>query len=51
MYNEFNFGDVLASPARAAWQVEDVLPAAAELDFSRFFHSVSMRSAPCSNAA
>ena len=35
MYHEFNFGDVLASPAKAAWQVEDVLPAGAELDFSR----------------
>jgi hypothetical protein len=35
MYHEFNFGDVLASSVKAAWQVEDVLPAGAELDFSR----------------
>jgi para-aminobenzoate N-oxygenase AurF len=37
MYHNFNFGDVLASSARAAWQVEDVLPDGAELDFGRRF--------------
>ena len=37
MYHAFNFGDVLASSVKAAWQVEDVLPAGAELDFSRRF--------------
>jgi hypothetical protein len=37
MYHAFNFSDVLASSAKAAWQVEDVLPAGAELDFGRHF--------------
>ena len=37
MYHAFNFSDVLASSVKAAWQVEDVLPAGAELDFSRRF--------------
>jgi hypothetical protein len=35
MYHEFNFGDVLASSVKAAWRVEDVLPAGAELGLSR----------------
>jgi hypothetical protein len=37
MYHNFNFSDVLASSAKAAWQVEDVLPPQAELDFGRRF--------------
>ncbi|HEX8241056.1 MAG TPA: diiron oxygenase [Allosphingosinicella sp.] len=37
MYHAFNFSDVLASSAKAAWQVEDVLPAGAKLDFKRRF--------------
>lgn len=37
MYHNFNFRDVLASSARAAWQVEDVLPEDAALDFGRRF--------------
>jgi hypothetical protein len=37
MYHAFNFSDVLASSVKAAWQVEDVLPAGARLDFSRRF--------------
>ena len=37
MYHGFNFSDVLASSAKAAWQVEDVLPPHAELDFGRRF--------------
>jgi hypothetical protein len=37
MYHAFNFGDVLASSVKAAWQVEDVLPASARLDFGRRF--------------
>src|SRR5215210_5470529 len=37
MYHAFNFSDVLASSAKAAWQVEDVLPAGARLDFTRRF--------------
>jgi hypothetical protein len=47
MYHDSNFRDVLAGPAKAAWQVEDVLPAGAELaecgearhiDLFRLFH-------------
>jgi hypothetical protein len=37
MYHAFNFRDVLASSAKAAWQVEDVLPEGARLDFGRRF--------------
>ena len=37
MHHNFNFRDVLASSHRAAWQIADVLPAGAELDFSRRF--------------
>jgi hypothetical protein len=37
MYHNFNFSDVLASSVKAAWQVEDVLPADARLDFGRRF--------------
>jgi hypothetical protein len=45
MYHEFNFGDVLASSVTAAWQVEDVQPAGADLDFGRRFLPDSMRAA------
>jgi hypothetical protein len=37
MFHNFNFRDVLASSAKAAWQVEDVLPEGAQLDFTRRF--------------
>lgn len=37
MYQTFDFGHILASSARAAWQIEDVLPAGAALDFGRRF--------------
>ena len=37
MHHNFNFKDVLAASARAAWQIEDVLPPGATLDFSRPF--------------
>lgn len=37
MYHAFNFSDVLASSVKAAWQVEDVLPPEAKLDFTRRF--------------
>ena len=37
MYHELNFSDVLASSVKAAWQVEDVLPPHAKLDFGRRF--------------
>ena len=35
MFHEFTFESVLASSARAAWQIEDVLPEGAALDFAR----------------
>jgi hypothetical protein len=37
MYHDFNFASVLASSARAAWQIDDVLPEGATLDFTRPF--------------
>jgi hypothetical protein len=37
MFHSFNFKDVLASSHRAAWQIEDVLPPNARLDFGRRF--------------
>ncbi|HYD36134.1 MAG TPA: diiron oxygenase [Allosphingosinicella sp.] len=37
MYHNFDFRDVLASSAKAAWQVEDVLPEDARFDFRRRF--------------
>ena len=37
MLHDFNFKDVLAVSTRAAWQIEDVLPESAQLDFSRKF--------------
>jgi len=37
MYRDFAYDTVLASSQRAAWQLDDVLPEAAELDFSRPF--------------
>ena len=50
MFHAFNFSDVLESSDKAAWQVEDVLPAGAELDFGPRLLPNSMR-APCSTAA
>ena len=35
MFQAFNFKDVLETSVRAAWQIEDVLPEGAQLDFSR----------------
>ena len=35
MFEAYNFKDVLESSARAAWQIEDVLPEGATLDFGR----------------
>ena len=37
MFHDFNFKDVLSSSFRAAWQIEDVLPQGAALDFARPF--------------
>ncbi|HEX9947803.1 MAG TPA: hypothetical protein VGA98_09710 [Allosphingosinicella sp.] len=51
MCHDFNFSDVLAGSAKAAWQVEDVLPVGARLGFGRRFGPNSMRQAPCSSAA
>ena len=47
MYQNFNFRDVLASSARAAWQVEDVLPEGARLDFSRRFLPEALARTDC----
>jgi hypothetical protein len=35
MFQAFNFKDVLETSVRAAWQIDDVLPEGAQLDFSR----------------
>lgn len=37
MFHNYNFAEVLATSARAAWQIEDVLPTGARLDFVRNF--------------
>ncbi len=37
MYHNFNFENVLAASSRAAWQIEDVIPDGAMLDFGRPF--------------
>lgn len=37
MHHNFNFKDVLAASARAAWQIEDVLPEGSRLDYSKPF--------------
>jgi hypothetical protein len=37
MYHDFNFAGVLASSARAAWQIDEVLPDGAALDFGKAF--------------
>jgi hypothetical protein len=37
MFHNFDFGEVLATSQRAAWQIEDVLPAGKRLDFGRNF--------------
>jgi hypothetical protein len=37
MYHDFTYPAVLASSARAAWQLDDVMPADARLDFTRPF--------------
>jgi hypothetical protein len=47
MYHNFNFRDVLASSAKAAWQVEDVLPEGAELDFGRRFLPEALARTDC----
>ena len=37
MFHDYNFTSVLSSSARAAWQIEDILPEGATLDFTRPF--------------
>lgn len=37
MYHDFTYPGVLAASSRAAWQLDDVMPESAELDFSRPF--------------
>jgi hypothetical protein len=47
MYHAFNFRDVLASSAKAAWQIEDVLPEGARLDFGRRFLPEALARTDC----
>jgi hypothetical protein len=42
MYHGFNFAEVLSISTRAAWQIEDVLPEGAKLDFSCDFMPESL---------
>ncbi len=42
MFHNFSFQDVLSSSTRAAWQIEDVLPQGAVLDFGRRFMPESL---------
>ncbi len=42
MFQSFSFKDVLSSSFRAAWQIEDVLPQGAALDFARPFMPESL---------
>jgi hypothetical protein len=37
MYHNFNYPEVLSTSSRASWQIEDVLPEGAALDFTRPF--------------
>jgi hypothetical protein len=37
MFHDYNFTSVLTASARAAWQIDDVLPEGAALDFTRPF--------------
>jgi P-aminobenzoate N-oxygenase AurF len=52
MYHHFNFGDVLAASKRASWEIEDVLPDGAALDFGRRFMPESLaRTGACPGLA
>jgi hypothetical protein len=51
MYHALNFDDVLAGPAEAARQVEDVIFPGARPGLDRRFVPNSIRLAPCSSAA
>lgn len=42
MHHNFNFADVLDASARAAWEIEDVLPPGSALDYSRRFMPESL---------
>ena len=37
MYHDNSYGNILAAASRAAWQIDEVLPPGARLDFSRNF--------------
>ena len=37
MFHDFSFGEVLATSQRATWQIDEVLPPGATLDFTRKF--------------
>lgn len=47
MYHEFSFPDVLSISTRSAWQIEDVLPKGAKLDFGRNFLPDSLARTGC----
>lgn len=42
MHHNFNFKDALAAAARGSWEIEDVLPPGAALDYSRPFMPESL---------
>jgi len=42
MFHNFNFGEVLAVSTRSPWQIEDVLPKDARLDFGKRFMPESL---------
>ena len=42
MYHDYNFTSVLSASARAAWEIEDILPEGAALDFTRPFMPESL---------
>jgi hypothetical protein len=42
MFHDFSFGTILSASTRAAWQIEDILPDGAALDFSRPFMPESL---------
>ena len=37
MFHDFNYPAILAASSRAAWEIDDVIPQGARLDFSRLF--------------
>ena len=37
MFHDFNYPAILSASTRAAWEIEDVIPSGARLDFARPF--------------